>query len=138
MRKICSLMRNIVLISLMRNICTRFAQYCTYFPNAQYMRKICARLYFFLQCPRFAHDCTYFPNAQYMCKICARLYFFLQCATYVQDLCKIVLISQCAILRNIYARFVQHCTSLSNVQYIHKTAGIIGKNMSHIIYLPEI
>ena len=50
-------LRKIVLISPMRNICARFAQ-----------------------------DCTFFPNAQYMCKICTRLYLFLQCAIYVQDL----------------------------------------------------
>ena len=37
----------IVVISPMRNICTRFAQDCSYFSYAQYMRKICARLYFF-------------------------------------------------------------------------------------------
>ena len=42
---------------------------------------------------RFAQDCTYFPNAQYMHKICARLYLFPECAIYAQDLCKIVLIS---------------------------------------------
>ena len=29
----------------MHNICTRFAQDCSYFSNAQYMHKICARLY---------------------------------------------------------------------------------------------
>ena len=39
----------------MRNIWARFAQDCTSFSNAQYMRKIvlisqCARLYLFLQC----------------------------------------------------------------------------------------
>ena len=100
-------MRKIVLISPMRNICARSVQDCTYFSNAQYMSKICARLYLFLQCAiyvqdlhkivlispmrnicaRFVKDCTYFFNAQYMCKIvlicsmrniCARLYFFLQ------------------------------------------------------------
>ena len=121
MRKIVLLpsMRKIVVISSMRNICARFvqdcsyfpnAQDCTYFPNAQYMRKIalifqcaiyaqdlrkiCARLYLFLQCTyfpmcnicarlylfsicnicaRFVQDCIYFFNAQYMRKICARL-----------------------------------------------------------------
>ena len=57
MRKICASwdfilsMRNICVIfeqdSLsMRNKCARFAQDCTYFLNAQYMRKICTRLYF--------------------------------------------------------------------------------------------
>ena len=107
-------LHKIVLISPMRNICTRFAQDCTTsFPNVQYMRKICPRLYIFLQCTiyaqdlrkivllspmrnictRFAQDCTSFPNTQYMRKICARLYLFLQCAIYVQD-----------------------CTSFSNVQ----------------------
>ena len=46
----------IVLISPMYNICARFAQDCTLFPNAQYMRKICARLYLFLQCTIYAQD----------------------------------------------------------------------------------
>ena len=106
-----SSMRKIVLLSPMRNICARFAQNCTSFPNAQYMHKICPRLYLFVQCAiyaqdwckivlissmckivllspmrnictRFAQDCTYFLNAQYMHKICTRLYFFLQCAIY--------------------------------------------------------
>ena len=107
-------MRKIVLISPMRNICTGFAQDCTYFLNEQNMRKICTRLYFFPQCARlylfpqcaiyaqdmckivllspvhnicarFAQDCTFFPNAQYMRKICVRLYLFPQCTIYVQD-----------------------------------------------------
>ena len=86
-------LHKIVLISPMRNICTRFAQDCTYFSNAQYMCKVCARLYLFPQCAIYAQDCTYFSNAQYMHKICARLYLFLQCAIYAQDLPKIVLIS---------------------------------------------
>ena len=150
----------------MCNICARFAQDCTSFSNVQYMRKICARLYFFLQCAIYSQDLCkivlyLFPPmrsvyVQNLCKIvllspmrkiCTRLYLFPQCAIYVQDLhkivllspmcniCarfaqdlhKIVLISQCVILRNICARFVQDCTSLSNVQYMHKIAGIIGK-----------
>ena len=37
-------LRKIVLLSPMCNICTRFAQDCSYFSNAQYMRKICTRL----------------------------------------------------------------------------------------------
>ena len=90
-------MRKIVLISPMHNICARFAQDCTYFPNAQYMRKICARLYLFLQmrniCAIFTQDCISFPNAQYMRKI--------------------VLISP---MCNICTRFAQDCTSLPNVQ----------------------
>ena len=122
----------------MRKICATFVQDCTYFTNAQYMRK----LYFFLQCAiyvqdlhkivlispmcniceRFAQDCTYFPNAQYMRKICARLYLFLQCAIYdlflqcaiyAQDLRKIVLISP---MHNICA----NCTSFFNAQYMRK------------------
>ena len=84
----------IAVISPMRNICTRFVQDCTSFLNVQYMCKVCARLYFFLQCAiyaqdlrniavispmrniseRFVQDCTYFSNAQYMRKTCARLY----------------------------------------------------------------
>ena len=90
--------------------------------NAQYMRKICARLYFSPMrniCARFVHhctyffntqytqDCTYFSNVQYMHKIFPRLYVFLQCAIYVQDLHKIVVISS---MRNICARFAQDCT----------------------------
>ena len=98
----------------MRNICARFAQDCTSFPDAQYMRKICARLYFFPQCAIYAQDlhkivvispmrnicadlckivlispvcniCASFSNAQYMRKICARLYFSPQCAIFAQD-----------------------------------------------------
>ena len=56
----------------MHNICTRFAQDCTYISNAQYMHKICARLYLFLQCAIFVQDCTSFLNAQYS----ARFTFF--------------------------------------------------------------
>ena len=66
----------IVLISSMRNICARFAltspmrNICARFShNAEYMRKICARLYLFPQCAIYAQDCTYFHNAQYMRKI---------------------------------------------------------------------
>ena len=65
-------MRKIVVLSPMRNICTRFAQDCTF----SAMRNICAR---FAQdvvvspmrniCTRFAQDCTYLSNAQYMRKI---------------------------------------------------------------------
>ena len=57
----------------------------------QDLRKILSLM--FNICPRFAQDCTYFPNAQYMHKIHTRLYFFLQCAIYAQDLHKIVLLS---------------------------------------------
>ena len=76
----------ILLISPMSNICTRFAQDCSYFYNEQYMHKICTGLYLFLQCIRFAQDCTYFSNGQHMCKIRAILYLFLQCAKYEPDL----------------------------------------------------
>ena len=91
-------MRKIVLISPMLNIWARFVQDCTYFPNTQYMRKIC---------------------------ICARLYLFPQCAIYAQDLCKIVLISpmrnictrlyfspQCAKFEGIIGRNMSHITYL--------------------------
>ena len=108
-----------------RNTCARFS------PNAQYMRKICARLYLFPQCARLI------VLISEMRKICARLYLFLQCAIYAQDLCRIVLIFQCAIyaqdctqymrkivlispMRNICARFAQDCTYFPNVQYLHK------------------
>ena len=122
----CARCANCALDVSMRNICARFspnAQYmrkiCArlyFFPDAQYMRKICTRLYFFLQCARFAQDCTYFSNAQYMRKICARLYF-LQCAIYAQDLHKICtrlyFFRQCA-------RFAQDCTYFLNAQYMDK------------------
>ena len=65
----------------MRNICARFAQDCTYFSNAQYIRKIAVKWAY--QCAIYSQDCNSFSNAQYMPKICARLYFFLQCAIYV-------------------------------------------------------
>ena len=97
------------------------------------MRNICARLYFFPQCARFAQDCTEFSNAQYMCKICtrlycfpnvqymrkicAKLYLFLQCALYVQDLHKIALISP---MHNICVRFAQDFTYFPNAQYMRK------------------
>ena len=75
----------------------------------------------FLQSTRFAQDCTYFLNAQYMRKICTRLYFFLQCTIYVQDLRKIVVISpMCNIWANICARFAQDCSYFSNAQYMRK------------------
>ena len=147
--------RKIVLTSSMYNICTRFAQDCTSFSNAQYMCKICARLYLFPQCARLYLFLQCAIYAQYMRKICARLYLFLQCAINAQDLHKMVLISsmcnictrsylffQCTIyaqdlrkivlispMHNICARFAQDCTSLPNVQYFHKIAGIIGRNM---------
>ena len=86
--------------SPMRNICARFAQDCTSFP----MRNIRAR---------FAQDCTSFPNAQYMHKICARLYLFLQCAIYAQDLHKIVLLSPMRnICTRLY--FSSQCTTSSH------------------------
>ena len=101
----------IVLISPIHNICARFPQECTYSP----MRNI------------YVQDCTYFPNAQYMPKICTRLYLFLQCAIYAQDLCKIVLLSpmhnyaqdlhKIVIIspkRNTCTRFAQDCNSFSN------------------------
>ena len=62
-------LREIVLISPMLNICARFAQDSTPFPNAQYMRKIVLTSSMRNICARFAQDCTYFPNAQYMRKI---------------------------------------------------------------------
>ena len=46
MRNYAQDLHKIVLISPMHNICTRFVQDCTSFSNAQYMHKICARLYF--------------------------------------------------------------------------------------------
>ena len=87
--------------------------------NAQYMRKICARI------SHNAQDCTSFSQcaiyAQDMCKICARIVLIPQmrniCARFAQDrtsfrnaqnMRKIVLLSS---MRNICARFAQNCTS---------------------------
>ena len=76
-------LRNI--LSPTRNICVRFVQDSLPSP----MRNIFPRLYCFLQCAIYAQDCTYFPNAQYLRKVvllsakrnvCARLYIFPQCA----------------------------------------------------------
>ena len=72
-------LHNIVRLSPMRNICARFvqdytsfsnAQDCTYFPNAQYMRKIVLISSMSNICTKFM--CTSFSNAQDMCNICAR------------------------------------------------------------------
>ena len=76
-------LRKIVVISPMRNRCSRFATGCAYFPNTQYMWKICARLCLIPQCAIFGKDLRKIvlisPNAQYMCMICAR---FVQDCTY--------------------------------------------------------
>ena len=88
----------------MRNICGRFAQDCTSFPDAQYMRKICARLYFFLQCTIYAKDLRKIVLLSPMRNIYARFAqdcTFLQWAIYAQDLRKIVPLSP---MRNICAR----------------------------------
>ena len=92
----------------MRSICATFAQNCSYFSNAQDLRKVvllsqCAIYAHVLLspmrniCTRFVQDCTYFSNAQYMRKTCARLYLFLQCA--LQDVPKPLLESgeQCIV-----------------------------------------
>ena len=112
--------------------CTYFLQ-CTLY--AQDLWKIVLLSPMCNICARFAQDSTYFSNAQYMRKICARLYFFPQCAMYAQDLRKIVLFSPMrkivlispmrkSILIppmcNICARFVQDCTSFPNAQYMRK------------------
>ena len=109
----------------MRNICARFAQDCSYFFNVQYMNKICARLYFFLQCAIYAQDLPKIVLLSPMRNICAR--FAQDCNIYAQDLRKIVLLSPmrniCTRFAqdcNICARFAQDCTSFSNVQYMHK------------------
>ena len=123
----------------MCNICTRFAQDCTSFSNAQYMRKICARLYFFPRCAiyaqdlrkivllspmrnicaRFAQDCTSFSNAQYMRKICMR---------------KVVVISP---MRNICARFVKDCTYFLNVQCMRKICARLYLFLQCAIYVQD-
>ena len=78
-------MCKIVLISPMRNICSRFAQDCTYFPNAQCMHKICTRLYLFLQCAKYRQDLCKIVLLSPMRNICTRLYLFPHCALYAQD-----------------------------------------------------
>ena len=108
-------LRKIVLISPMRNICARFAQDCTSFPNAQYdLRKIVLISPMSNICARFAQDCTYFPSAQYdlcrivlispVCKICTRLYLFPN-AQYMHKIC-----ATCA----------QNCTYFPSAQYMCK------------------
>ena len=66
-------LRKIVLLSRMHNICAIYAQDCTYFPNVQYMRKICARLYLFLQCAIYAQDLRKIVLLSPICNICTRL-----------------------------------------------------------------
>ena len=89
--KLCKLRIGCISVQYMRKIWARFS------PNAQYMRKIvllslmrkiCARLYFFLQCTIYVQDCI----------------SFFQCAIYAQDLHKIVLTSS---MHNICTRFAK-------------------------------
>ena len=123
-------MRKIVLLSPVCNIWARFVQDCTYFSNAQYMSKICTRLYLFLQCTIYAQDLCKSVLISPMRNICPRFAqdctYFLQCTIYAQDctsfpsmqyMCKIVLLSP---KRKIWASFAQDCTYFSNVQYMHK------------------
>ena len=118
----------------MRNICARlyFFPQCAIY--AQDFRKIVLLSPMRNICARFGQDCSYFPQcAIYICKICTRLYLFPQCAIYAQDLRKIVLILQCAIyaqhlrkivlispMCNICERFAQDCSYFFNVQYTRK------------------
>ena len=127
-------LRKVVLLSTMQNICTRFAQDCSYSSNAQYMA-------------RFAQDRTSLINEQYMhticprfvllssmSNICTRLYIFLHCEIYEQDLHKIAVIppmcNRCtkfakivviSPMRNICTRFGQDCSHFSNAQYMRKS-----------------
>ena len=111
--------------SVFMYICARFAQ------DSLPMRNICAR---------FAQDCSYFSNAQYMRKICARLYFFPQCAIYVQDLRKIVLLSpmrnictrfaqDCGYFSN--AQYMQSCDTLG--QSLRVTEVQLNLNISSTV-----
>ena len=77
-------LRKIVLISLMRNICARFGQDCTYFLNAQYMHKIYTRLYLFPQYAIYVQDLCKITFHSSMCNMYARLYFFLYLTNYPQ------------------------------------------------------
>ena len=74
---LCKMHIGCVNVQYMHRICTRFS------PNAQYMCKIVLISPMCNICTRFAQDCTYFSNAQYMCEIvllspmgniCGRLY----------------------------------------------------------------
>ena len=100
----CAKFAKIVVISPMRNICTRFGQDCSHFSNAQYMHKICTRLYLFCQCAIDAQDLCKILLFSPMHNICPRF-------------AKIVLLSP---MHNICTRFVQNCTSFHNAQYMHK------------------
>ena len=87
------------------------------FLNAQYMCKICARLWLFLQCTIYVQDCTSFSNAQDLHKIVVTSPMRNICTRFAQDLHKIVLLSP---MCNICARFAQDCSYFSNAQYMHK------------------
>ena len=100
----------------MCNICARFSL------NAQYMHKICTRLYFFPQCAIYAQDLR---------KI---VLIFPMRTIYVQDLHKIVLISP---MRNICARFAQDCTSFPNAQDTHKICGRLYFSPQCAIYAQD-
>ena len=105
-------LHKIVLLSPMCNICARFAQDCASFSN------VCNI------CTRFAQDCSHFSNAQYMRNICAKLYFFLQCAIYAQGLHKIVLLSPLHNICTRFAQDVllssMRVFIIYNVQYMRK------------------
>ena len=119
-------LRKIVLLSPMRNICATFAQGCTYFPNAKHMRKICARSF-----PMRNICARSFP----MRNICARSFPMRNICARSLSMCNICerlyLLPQRAMyvqdlrknvlispMCNICARFVQDCTYFSNAKYI--------------------
>ena len=109
-------LQKIVLLSLMLNICARFAQDCTYFPNAQYMRKNCERLYFFLRCTIYGQDLHKIVLLSPMCNICTRFAQDFTSFSNVQYMHKIVMLSP---MWNICGRFGEDCRSFSIVQFMH-------------------
>ena len=66
-------LRKIVLLSPMRKICARLYFFLQCAIYVQDLRKIVILSPMPNICARFVQDCSYFSNAQYMCKICARL-----------------------------------------------------------------
>ena len=102
----------------MPNICARFSPQCTIyaqdlctivlFPQcAIYVQDLCKIILF--------------PSAQYMCKICTKLYLFPQCAIYAQDLHKIVLLSSmCNILTKsqVLLKELCHISHICSKMYI--------------------
>ena len=111
-------LHKIVLISLIHNICTRFAQDCTYFPNEKDLCKIVLLSLMHNICTRFAQDCSYFSNVQYMCKIVLISPMCNICTRFAQDCTSP---PQCAIIaqdcRHYWEKYVTHHISALNLEW---------------------